>query len=87
MRKRETTFGSANPKSYMDEAEEWLRMTPAQRFVESQRLSAIYVALGGSLEPEFDPQSPFNFLYYPEARRPRSAHRRPGTYRPQRLEK
>jgi hypothetical protein len=69
-----------------DEAEEWLRMTPRQRLVESERLWAAYLALGGSLEPEYDSQSPFNFLYYPDARRPQSNDRRPGTHRLRRHE-
>lgn len=42
---------------------EWWSMTPAQRFVESQVLWATYLALGGSLDPEPDSQSPF---YDPE---------------------
>ena len=51
---------------FIDEEEEWLRMTPAERIVESGRLWAAYIALGGSLDPEPDPQSPF---YVPEASR------------------
>jgi len=38
---------------------EWWSLTPAQRFLESQRLWATFLALGGSLEPEPDWQSPF----------------------------
>jgi len=51
------------PDKLRDEDEEWLRMTPAQRLLESGRLWALYLALGGSLDPEPDPQSPF---YFPE---------------------
>lgn len=39
---------------------EWALMTPAQRFVESNRLWEIYLAWGGSLDPEPDLQSPFD---------------------------
>ena len=43
---------------------EWYRLTPAERWEESAKLWATYLALGGSLDPEPDPQSPF---YDPEA--------------------
>ena len=38
---------------------EWYRMSPAERWAESGRLWAAYLALGGSLDPEPDTQSPF----------------------------
>ena len=38
---------------------EWYRMTPAQRWAESQKLWSTYLALGGSLDPEPDTESPF----------------------------
>lgn len=38
---------------------EWYRMTPEHRWAESQRLLRRYIELGGSLDPEPDPQSPF----------------------------
>lgn len=47
---------------------EWWSMTPAQRFAESEKLWATFLALGGSLEPEPDWQSPF---YDPQAPRAR----------------
>jgi hypothetical protein len=54
---------------------EWYRMTPAERWVQSQRLWADYLALGGSLDPEPDTDSPFH-----DAGAPRTvpAHGRPG---------
>jgi len=56
---------------------EWWSLTPAQRFEESQKLWATFLALGGSLDPEPDWQSPF---YFPETSGARSAHGRSGVY-------
>jgi hypothetical protein len=42
-----------------DEAEEWLRLTPGQRLSETTKLWRLYLSLGGRLDPEPDPQSPF----------------------------
>jgi hypothetical protein len=38
---------------------EWYAMTPAQRWAATSQLWAQYLALGGSLDPEPDSQSPF----------------------------
>lgn len=38
---------------------EWYRLSPAERWEESQKLWSTYLTLGGSLDPEPDPQSPF----------------------------
>ena len=38
---------------------EWYRLTPIQRWLESEKLWKTYLALGGSLDPEPDTQSPF----------------------------
>jgi hypothetical protein len=38
---------------------EWYQMTPLQRLEASERLRQDYLAMGGSLEPDPDPQSPF----------------------------
>lgn len=38
---------------------EWYRLSPEERFRESMKLWETYVAMGGSLEPEPDTQSPF----------------------------
>ncbi len=46
---------------FVDEDAEWLRLTPAERFSETTKLWKLYIALGGSLDPEPDPQSPFYF--------------------------
>jgi hypothetical protein len=41
------------------ETRSWWEMTPEERFAESQKLWDEYLALGGSLEPVPDSQSPF----------------------------
>ena len=38
---------------------EWMALTPAERWKRTEKLWAIYLALGGSLDPEPDPNSPF----------------------------
>lgn len=38
---------------------DWFGLTPEQRWRESERLWQTYLALGGSLDPEPDSQSPF----------------------------
>ena len=47
--------------SFLDEDAAWLKLTPAQRMRETTKLWKLYIALGGSLDPEPDPQSPFRF--------------------------
>jgi hypothetical protein len=54
-----------------EEWAEWYRLTPAQRWAESEKLWQNYLALGGSLDPEPDTQSPF---FDADAARPRPAH-------------
>ena len=38
---------------------DWYALTPQQRWSESQKLWNTYLALGGTLDPEPDTQSPF----------------------------
>ena len=38
---------------------EWYRMSPEERWEESSKLWVTYLALGGTLDPEPDTQSPF----------------------------
>src|SRR5881394_3702543 len=54
---------------------EWYRLTPVQRWLESEKLWQTYLAIGGSLDPEPDTQSPF---FDARAPRPRPAHGRTG---------
>src|SRR5438876_8018183 len=56
------------------EGAEWYRLTPVQRWLESEKLWQTCLALGGSLDPEPDTQSPFF-----DARAPRP---RPSTAQP-----
>jgi len=52
---------------------EWYRLTPTQRWLESEKLWEAFLMLGGSLDPEPDTQSPF---FDSRASRPRPAHGR-----------
>ena len=58
-----------------EEWAEWYRLTPIQRWRESQKLWETYLRLGGSLDPEPDTQSPF---FNPHEWRARAADGRPG---------
>ena len=58
-----------------EEWAEWYRLTPQERFQESMKLWDTFLALGGSLEPEADTQSPF---FDPEEWRENFAQGRPG---------
>lgn len=42
-----------------EEWADWYALTPQQRWEESSKLWQTYLALGGSLDPEPDTQSPF----------------------------
>jgi hypothetical protein len=42
-----------------DEWAEWYRLTPAARWLESEKLWQIWLAWGRPLDPEPDTQSPF----------------------------
>lgn len=44
-----------------DEWQEWYRLSPLERWQESMNLWQQYLAQGGSLDPEPDSQSPFDF--------------------------
>ena len=54
---------------------EWYRLTPVERWLESEKLWQTYLALGGSLDPEPDTESPF---YDGSAPGPSPADGRPG---------
>jgi hypothetical protein len=50
-----------------EEQAEWYSLTPMERWRESGKLWDVYFAMGGSLDPEPDPQSPFFDPNDPEA--------------------
>jgi len=58
-----------------DEWKEWIALTPMERFRKSEEIFAQYLAMGGSLDPDPDPTSPFHDA---EAWRPSVAHGRAG---------
>ena len=43
-----------------DEWKEWLDLSPLERFRRSEEIFAQYLAMGGSLDPDPDPTSPFD---------------------------
>ena len=58
-----------------EERAEWYRLTPQERWRESEKLWQVYLSMGGSLYPEPDTQSPF---FDPGTPGPRPADGRPG---------
>ena len=54
---------------------EWYRLSPTERWLEAEKLWEAFLALGGSLDPEPDTQSPF---FDTQASRPRPADGRAG---------
>jgi hypothetical protein len=59
-----------------EEWAEWYRLTPIQRWLESEKLWQTYLALGGSLDPEPDTQSPFYEVLLPYSRPARKKARK-----------
>lgn len=45
-----------------DEVLEWYKLTPAERFTESQKLWETFILLGGSYDEGADSQSPFDIF-------------------------
>ncbi|MFN0080658.1 MAG: hypothetical protein ACKVY0_29670 [Prosthecobacter sp.] len=43
-----------------DEWKEWLDLSPLERFRQSEQIFAQYLTMGGSLDPDPDPTSPFD---------------------------
>ncbi len=54
---------------------DWYLLSPAERWAETEKLWDTYLALGGSLDPEPDTQSPF---FDGDSWRPIPADGRPG---------
>jgi hypothetical protein len=57
----------------------WHRLSPQERWRESEKLWQVYFYLGGSLEPEPDTQSPF---FDPDASSTSATDARSGVYDP-----
>jgi hypothetical protein len=68
---------TSGPDGFVDEPHEWAVMTPQERWAESTKLWQFYLAMGGSLDPEPDSQSPFDFE---ELERAVPPVRRPGLH-------
>ncbi len=47
-------------QDWPEEWQEWAKLTPLERFRESEKIFAQYLAMGGSLDPDPDPNSPFD---------------------------
>jgi hypothetical protein len=60
-------------EDWPEEWQEWAKLTPIERFRESEKIFAQYLATGGSLDPDPDPTSPF---YDPDQWNPRAAQGR-----------
>lgn len=45
-----------------DEVLDWYSMSPAERFVESQKLWEVFILFRGNYDPEPDTQSPFHIF-------------------------
>ena len=60
-----------------EEWQEWINLTPLERFRRSEEMFAQYLAMGGSLDPDPDPTSPF---YVPGESSAGAAYGRPTTY-------
>lgn len=58
-----------------EELANWYSLTPMERWRESVKLWQQYLAMGGSLDPEPDTQSPF---FDPHEQSPRPVDGRPG---------
>ena len=50
-----------------DEWRAWYALSPQNRWIETEKLWEFYIAMGGSLDPEPDSQSPFYHAWLPSA--------------------
>jgi hypothetical protein len=64
-RNKELSDFSVTPESlYPPDFLEWIALTPGERIARSGEMWDIYIAYGGTFEPDIDTQSPF---FDPEA--------------------
>lgn len=73
-RVRIRTPAQKRPISVDDEWLDWYRLSPVERWKQSEELLEHFLSFGGSLEPEPDSQSPF---FNENEWRETSSHRRP----------
>ena len=59
VRSRTKLFSLRAPEKSEDEWMDWYRLTPLERWRESEKLWAFFLSIGGSLDPEPDSESPF----------------------------
>jgi hypothetical protein len=55
----------------------WYALTPQERFFQYTRLLEFYLKAGGSLAPQRDSQSPFDFPEYYEQKSPQTGNSPP----------
>jgi hypothetical protein len=60
MTENERLLRLAEAQDDEDSWKEWYRLTPLERWHESMKLWQFFLAVKGSLDPEPDPQSPFD---------------------------
>jgi len=71
-----TLYAMISPEELVgEEWAAWYRLSPVERWRESEKLWSVYFQLGGSLDPQPDTQSPFFDSSSPSTR---SANGRPG---------
>ncbi|MCM8786651.1 MAG: hypothetical protein NC935_01180 [Candidatus Omnitrophica bacterium] len=58
MKRRKSKY---KKRIFVDEERGWINLSAKDRILETTKLWQLYIALGGSLDPEPDPQSPFYF--------------------------
>jgi len=56
------TFLKTEESTIEERILDWYSMSPAERFVESQKLWEVFLLLGGHYNPKPDTQSPFHIF-------------------------
>jgi hypothetical protein len=55
-----STLAKMTYEQMPEEWQEWIDLSPMERFKQSEQPFANYLAMGGSLDPDPDPNSPFD---------------------------
>lgn len=61
MKGNKKNINMSSLENFINEDEEWLNLTPQERISETTKLWKLYIVLGGNLDSEPDPDSPFYF--------------------------